>query len=417
MMLTILAVSLLISISQGTDYCSVCPDGKHTMCLYTETSPSCLNFKRIAFNDHFKQYIVDVHNDIRNHIASGLELKGKLGKQPPAANMLMMHWDEELAEVAQRWADQCIPIAESIQHDFCRKTSRFEQVGQNILTAITNGTIMPELAILILNWYKQVVNVIPTDISFFSGMKRGQYLIGQYTQLVWAKTAYVGCGMAIYKEQGKEHYDQRLVCNYGPGGNILGKPIYKIGQPCSRCPTNQCDSFRKALCENGERVAAPAGVGINNFEDWLNAENNLNIRIPGDDCLQQLSGDVDGDDLNLKSTNVSIPENFQTVWSPWVLNMTGYNSNVAWNQSYNKLFRYLKFPRNSSDNDVEEEFDTVEERENIIFLIKNRNKRAIGRWYHGRCHCDKIIRSNTRVEDKFYSLLRSLIAIIVVVYL
>ena len=26
-----------------------------------------------------------------------------------------------------------------------------------------------------------------------------------------------------------------LVCNYAKGGNIIGTPMYKIGEPCSQC--------------------------------------------------------------------------------------------------------------------------------------------------------------------------------------
>lgn len=35
-------------------------------------------------------YILDVHNDIRNHVASGQESRGALGNQPPAADMFLL---------------------------------------------------------------------------------------------------------------------------------------------------------------------------------------------------------------------------------------------------------------------------------------------------------------------------------------
>ena len=28
-----------------------------------------------------------------------------------------------------------------------------------------------------------------------------------------------------------------LVCNYGPGGNWIGKPVYTQGEPESACPS------------------------------------------------------------------------------------------------------------------------------------------------------------------------------------
>lgn len=51
-----------------------------------------------------KQKILSAHNTVRQMIAMG-QVKG----QPAATNMREMVWDEELAVVAQRWADQCMP--------------------------------------------------------------------------------------------------------------------------------------------------------------------------------------------------------------------------------------------------------------------------------------------------------------------
>ncbi|CAH1965722.1 unnamed protein product [Acanthoscelides obtectus] len=215
-------------------------------------SKACVDYKTLNLSEDLKEYIVSIHNDIRNHVASGQETKGGLGRQPSAANMNMLEWDDELAAVAQRWADQCIPINETIQHDICKRSKRFE-VGQNVITAVTADQDFPELAALILHWYKQVGNVIPSDIDHFSGIKRGQFMIGQYTQLVWAKTRYIGCGISIFLDiqsstPKKKFYNHRLVCNYGPAGNILGHTVYQKGIPCSKCAWGQCDIFRTSLC-------------------------------------------------------------------------------------------------------------------------------------------------------------------------
>ena len=51
-----------------------------------------------------KQRIVDAHNKVRQMIALG-----KIPGQPAATNMKEMIWDSELAVIAQRWADQCMP--------------------------------------------------------------------------------------------------------------------------------------------------------------------------------------------------------------------------------------------------------------------------------------------------------------------
>ncbi|CAG9822616.1 unnamed protein product [Phaedon cochleariae] len=70
------------------DYCKMCENRTHTLCQY-EKGPgtSCFDYHKIDLTDQLKNYIVDIHNDIRNHVASGHELKGRLGSQPPASNM------------------------------------------------------------------------------------------------------------------------------------------------------------------------------------------------------------------------------------------------------------------------------------------------------------------------------------------
>ncbi len=43
--------------------------------------------------------------------------------------------------------------------------------------------------------------------------------VGHYTQLIWAKTQYVGCGIQHNKQ------DEFLVCRYYPAGNEYGEMI------------------------------------------------------------------------------------------------------------------------------------------------------------------------------------------------
>lgn len=54
-------------------------------------------------------------------MALGKEKRGLPGPQPSAANMNALIWDDNLAEVAQRWADQC-----TFQHDLCRQDREYK---------------------------------------------------------------------------------------------------------------------------------------------------------------------------------------------------------------------------------------------------------------------------------------------------
>ena len=79
---------------------------------------------------------------------------------------------------------------------------------------------------------------------------------GHYTQVVWADTEELGCGMVYYK--GNSFYETLIVCNYAKGGNIqgtlyislccrinqlfTGTEMYKLGAACSSCPSGYtCD--------------------------------------------------------------------------------------------------------------------------------------------------------------------------------
>ena len=50
-----------------------------------------------------KDAIVDKHNELRSKVANGQETRGVGGGQPKAANMRKLVWNDELAEVAQRY--------------------------------------------------------------------------------------------------------------------------------------------------------------------------------------------------------------------------------------------------------------------------------------------------------------------------
>lgn len=54
-----------------------------------------------------KTIIVNKHNEFRRRVAKGLETRGNPGPQPPASNMRLMKWNNDLAKAAQTWTDRC----------------------------------------------------------------------------------------------------------------------------------------------------------------------------------------------------------------------------------------------------------------------------------------------------------------------
>ena len=66
---------------------------------------------------------------------------------------------------------------------------------------------------------------------------------GHYTQVVWADTDEVGCGLVYYLDG--SWFTTLVHCNYATAGNWGGQSLYRRGEPCTECP----EGFN--FCENG----------------------------------------------------------------------------------------------------------------------------------------------------------------------
>ena len=51
---------------------------------------------------------------------------------------------------------------------------------------------------------------------------------GHYTQVVWAETESLGCGLAYYSKDAG--YEGLLVCNYKDAGNTVNTKMYVTGK-------------------------------------------------------------------------------------------------------------------------------------------------------------------------------------------
>ncbi|XP_064601885.1 cysteine-rich venom protein pseudechetoxin-like isoform X3 [Liolophura sinensis] len=181
----------------------------HSACL-----PKSSNVQQSGLSEADKQLIVNLHNDYRSKVS------------PKAANMLKMSWDDEIAKIAEGWAENCL-----YDHDKGSKRTipgRFS-VGQNLARGYKDW----EAAVN--GWYNE-----KDDFTFGMKSKNDFSATGHYTQMVWAKTSRIGCAYADCSNVRKFY-----VCNYGPAGNVgdFSTP-YKTG--ASVCGAK----FRKNnLCE------------------------------------------------------------------------------------------------------------------------------------------------------------------------
>jgi hypothetical protein len=85
---------------------------------------------------------------------------------------------------------------------------------------------------LVSLWYNEVNNYggSSAPVSDFTSLTapNGQ-TVGHYTQLVWADSYALGCGYILHQPSGLGYNMEMLICNYGPGGNYIGSPIYSSG--------------------------------------------------------------------------------------------------------------------------------------------------------------------------------------------
>ncbi|XP_012287834.1 venom allergen 3-like [Orussus abietinus] len=228
MLAFLFSVLALLRFSYGfSDFCHVsrCTTAKQTVCLYPDPQPSkaCNQVYNAYLTRNEQIALVKKHNYYRRFVAAGKEKRGQPGPQPPASNMQDLSWDAELAYVAQRWANQC-----TFQHDKCRSVDRFV-VGQNLAQRATTGIDNGPIENLVTSWYNEVKDFNASQVPKLSNFNAAT---GHYTQLVWAKSKYIGCGVIRFKPENGWN-TTTLVCNYGPAGNYINQEIYKIRDGCS----------------------------------------------------------------------------------------------------------------------------------------------------------------------------------------
>ncbi|RUS88758.1 hypothetical protein EGW08_003475 [Elysia chlorotica] len=162
-----------------------------------------------------------------------------------ASDMMYMEWDERLAESAQKWAEEC-----DFQHSANRENlAGFKFVGENLYA----GTHKFDPAVVVQLWYDEV--------QFYDYKTRKcKGVCGHYTQVVWATSQAVGCGVkycpVLKRFRGISGY--HVACHYGPGGNYVGERPYNLGESCSKCPIT-AEYCIKGLCSKRPKIGGSAG--------------------------------------------------------------------------------------------------------------------------------------------------------------
>lgn len=217
--------------SDGTEGCEsiymrFSPD--HVMCK--QNDGDC-QLTATGLDNSEKDAIVALHNQFRSQIAIG-----NTSGLPTASNMLEMEWDEDLARVAQAHANLCSPQPGC---SACIRIEKFPFVGRTGCVVRTNSEDNNRhWEGCIRDMYEEARILSPASPNSPVRTTRGAESLAQ---LAWAKTWRVGCGFSMYPSQRTgSRFEKRFTCAYGPGGNMRGQDVYKVGQPCSDCPEGTC---------------------------------------------------------------------------------------------------------------------------------------------------------------------------------
>jgi hypothetical protein len=158
------------------------------------------------------QQFVDAHNDYRQQV------------NPPAKYMPNMNWSDDLATSASQWAAQC-----TWAH------SQTPGVGENLYVTSERtpniNNFNPTNAVT--NWGNEMANY-----NYDTNSCNDNKVCGHYTQMIWANTGDVGCGIQdcpIIKNLSPAAKTNPkwpdggtlLVCQYSPPGNYIGQKPYQ----------------------------------------------------------------------------------------------------------------------------------------------------------------------------------------------
>eukprot|EP01084_Bolivina_argentea_P312355 540764_1 len=233
---------------------TTCADGSSNYNPCNSNNPlgcSCPSFTETEI-----EIILDGHNDRRDLAASGSETC--YGSSCPASSdMNYVFWDPALSTIATYWAHRCIQQhhntnnpgqQEQMYYDLCQnnncKASDFTnnpyQIGENLQADADYSSGIDAVLGGINAWYNEAKNYHWNSQSAVIGVA------GHWTQGVWAKTRYIGCGYAVCSTGspwGNEHPNWfNFVCKYLPGGN------YGSSQPYTPTPTptkcTECEDDR-----------------------------------------------------------------------------------------------------------------------------------------------------------------------------
>ena len=124
-------------------------------------------------------------------------------------NIAPLTWSPQVAAFAQAWADKLAEQGCVMQHRPYEGPDA-QKYGENLFSSWGSA---PSAVDVVADWVSEAA-----DYDAVTGTCSG--VCGHYTQVVWAASERLGCGMASCGDK------EVWVCNYDPPGNIWGERPY-----------------------------------------------------------------------------------------------------------------------------------------------------------------------------------------------
>ena len=208
------------------------------LCLFILTLSSAQDCVK-QLSQSQRDAILKAHNSYRNKVASGNQTAALGASLPQASNMKELIWDTELETLAQNWVN-----TNPTSHNENRvvPSAPDDYVGENIYWAnkgnsrpIVPGSFNVEAGVT--SWFGEV-KFYDGNVAEL-GSETTTQVIGHFTQIIWADTLRIGCGISdcVTKSGSITYYKEAvsLVCDYRTGGNWDGAAIYLPGPAGSGC--------------------------------------------------------------------------------------------------------------------------------------------------------------------------------------
>lgn len=148
------------------------------------------------------------HNDARANVSP-----------PPLSPLPPLGWNADLAEVAQAYAEKCTWEHNADRSsDYAAIAGGDVYIGENLYVS-SALTVTPFDAVAAWAGEDQFYDYAANTCA-------AGKVCGHYTQVVWGETLEVGCGVADCQNVAGLDKATLVVCDYAPGGNIVGQKPY-----------------------------------------------------------------------------------------------------------------------------------------------------------------------------------------------